>query len=237
MWNTSPKGFPTRSHDAPSPSPSTSNSPKTEALPNGAARFNGMNQALAIPSNRFKIAREMTLECRFKAESFADRTGLVTKTEGSGYGIFITDGRPQFSIFIGGEYLNALADTPLLKVDTWHDLAGVYDGTEARLYLDGKLVASASRKGKLKDNRFPLIIGGDVNGQGKAESHFTGLIDWVRLSPTALYSGPEMTRATVNKNAIIDLPLDENIGPWHPDASPSKAHARSTGGVMIETID
>jgi len=210
---------------------------REESLPKGAARFNGMNQALAIPSNRFKIAKEVTLECRFKADSFADRTGLITKTEGSGYGIFITAGRPQFSIYIGEEYLNASADTPLLKGDTWHEIAGVYDGTEARLYLDGKLVASASRKGALQDNLLPLIVGGDVNGQGKANSHFTGLIDWVRLSPAALYTGPEMTRATETTEAIIDLSLDENIGPWHPDASPSKAHARSTGGVIIESIE
>ena len=209
---------------------------QNEAQPNGAARFNGTTQTLSIPSNRFKVTQEVTLECRFKAESFAERTGLVTKTEGSGYGIFITDGRPQFSIFIGGEYLNALSDTPLLNVDTWHEIAGVYDGTEARLYLDGKLVASASHQGELKDNQLPLIIGGDVNGQGEADSHFAGLIDWVRLTPTALYTGPEMTHASENMEAMIDLPLDENIGPWHPDTSPSKAHAISTGGVIIETI-
>jgi 3',5'-cyclic AMP phosphodiesterase CpdA len=206
------------------------------SLPNGAARFNGVNQALSIPSKRFKISKEVTLECRFNADSFSERTGLVTKTENSGYGIFITDGRPQFSIHIGGEYLNALADTPLLKVNTWHEIAGVYDGLEARLYLDGKLVASASREGALKDNGLPLIIGGDVHGNGEAVSHFAGLIDWVRLTPAARYSGPDMTPTTEETHAVIDLPLNEHIGPWHPDTSSSKAHAMDTGGVMIEEI-
>ena len=208
-----------------------------DSHPNGAARFNGANQALSIPSNRFKITKKVTLECRFKADSFSERTGLVTKTESSDYGIFISNGRPNFSICIDGKYLTATANTPLLKVDTWHEIAGVYDGKEARLYLDGKLVASASREGKLKSNRFPLIVGGDVNSRGKAESFFAGLIDWVRLTPAALYTGPDMARTDEKKKAIINLPLNENIGPWHPDTSSSKAHAMATGGVTIEEVN
>jgi hypothetical protein len=210
---------------------------QNESLPDGAARFNGMNQALSIPSDRFKITKEVTLECRFKADAFQGRTGLVTKTEMSGYGIFINDGRPSFTINLDGNYLNATAPSPLLKTETWHTLAGVYDGKEARLYLDGKLLATETGEGKLKDNRLPLIVGGDVNGQGQAVDHFAGLIDWVRLSPKALYSGPEATSLKAVKDAVIDLQLNENIGPWHPDSSPSKANAMSIGGVMIEAIE
>ncbi|MDB4404225.1 metallophosphoesterase [Akkermansiaceae bacterium] len=209
---------------------------RNKSLPNGAARFNGKNQALSIPSKRFKVTKNVTLECRFKADTFAGRTGLVTKTEGSGYGIFISEGRPEFIINLDGKYLAVAASSPLLKTDTWHTLAGVYDGKEARLYLDGKLLATEARQGKLKDNRLPLIVGADVNGKGQAVDHFTGQIDWVRLSPRALYSGPEVTPLKEMKDALIDLPLNESIGPWHPDSSPSKAHAMATGGVIIETI-
>ena len=209
---------------------------RNKSLPNGAARFNGKNQALSIPSKRFKVTKNVTLECRFKADTFAGRTGLVTKTEGSGYGIFISEGRPEFIINLDGKYLAVAASSPLLKTDTWHTLAGVYDGKEARLYLDGKLLATEARQGKLKDNRLPLIVGADVNGKGQAVDHFTGQIDWVRLSPRALYSGPEVTPLKEVKDALIDLPLNESIGPWHPDSSPSKAHAMATGGVIIETI-
>lgn len=206
-------------------------------LPNGAARFDGKTQSLSIPSNRFKVTKELTLECRFKADSFSDRTGLVTKTESSGYGLFVSNGRPTFSVFVDGRYLDAFASAPVLKSDTWHHLTGVYDGKEARLYLDGKLIASAERAGHLKDNRLPLIIGGDVDRRGKAMSHFAGLIDSVRLTPQALYSGEEIKPLEKVDDAVIDLHLDEHIGPWHPDASKSKAHAMSEGGVGIETVE
>jgi len=207
---------------------------RSKDLPNGVATFNGFNQSLAIPSDRFKITKEVTLECRFNPSSFKGRTGLITKTESSGYGIFISDGRPEFSIHVGGSYLNASAPSTLLKADTWHEIAGVYDGSEARLYLDGKLVASASKNGALQDNKLPLVIGGDVNGSGEAVSHFQGEIDWVRLTPSALYSGQESGPLNSADGAIINLQLNEHIGPWHPDSSEAKAHAMATGSVAIE---
>ncbi|MDB4370428.1 LamG domain-containing protein, partial [Akkermansiaceae bacterium] len=123
---------------------------------------------------------------------------------------------------------------PVLKTNTWHDLAAVYDGMEARLYLDGKLIGSEQGQGNLKDNRLPLIIGGDVDGRGQATSHFNGLIDYVRLTPKALYQEENATFQEDVDGTIIDLQLNENIGPWHPDSSPSKAHAMSTSGVAIE---
>jgi len=68
-------------------------------------------------------------------------------------------------------------------------------------------------------------------------SHFAGLIDSVRLTPRALYTGETVELLKQVKEAVIDFQLDEHIGPWHPDASPSKAHAMSTGGVVIEVVE
>lgn len=207
---------------------------QSENPPNGAARFNGVSSALSIPSNRFKVKKELTMECRFKADTLTGRIGLFTKTEGSGYGIFISDGRPSFSINLDGKYLIANASSPLLETDRWYSLAGVYDGEEARLYLDGKLIDSVQGLGKLKNNRLPMMIGADVGPQGKPNSFFNGLIDHARLTPKALYSDETMVTPVASKDAVIDLQFNEKIGPWHPDSSASKAHAMSTGDVNIE---
>lgn len=209
---------------------------RKDDLQNSAVRFNGLNAALSISSNRFMIKKELTLECRFKAETLAGRTGLVTKTENSGYGIFVSDGKPEFSVNLDGKYLSATASSSLLENDQWHTLAGIYDGREARLYLDGKLIASALGNGKLKDNRLPMIIGADVDQQGRPTSFFKGLIDYVSLTPKALYLGENYAANKDRKEAIIDLQLNENMGPWYPDASGSKAHAIAIGEVTVETI-
>jgi beta-galactosidase len=41
----------------------------------------------------------------------------------------------------------------------WHELAGTYDGRVARLYVDGREVASAEKAGRLSPGHFPLNIG------------------------------------------------------------------------------
>ena len=81
-----------------------------------------------------------------------------------------------------------------------------------------------------------MIIGADVDQQGRPTSFFKGLIDYVSLTPKALYLGENYAANKDRKEAIIDLQLNENMGPWYPDASGSKAHAIAIGEVTVETI-
>jgi beta-galactosidase len=41
----------------------------------------------------------------------------------------------------------------------WHRLAGTYDGKVGRLYVDGRMVASAEKAGRLSPGHFPLNVG------------------------------------------------------------------------------
>lgn len=202
------------------------------AVPNRSVRFDGREDFLSVPSNSFDPGEMFTLECRFKADAFTGRTGLVTKTQGSDYGIFINDGKPNFSVFIGDSYLSVSAPAPVLKTNQWHHLAGIYDGKEARLYLDGKLLGAKARQGTRVRNDLPLTIGGDVDGAGTATSFFTGLIDYVRVSKSARYQGAEVAiseRLVTDPDTSLLLQLDEIIGLRLPDDSASAAHAERYG--------
>ena len=53
----------------------------------------------------------------------------------------------------------ARAKAPADWYGAWHRLTGTYDGKMARLYLDGKLVASAEKAGRLSPGHFPLNVG------------------------------------------------------------------------------
>lgn len=206
------------------------------AAPNRALRFDGREDFLRVASKSFDPGETFTLECRFKADRFDGRTGLVTKAQGSDYGIFVNDGKPTFSVFIGESYLSVTAPGPLLKTHQWHHLAGLYDGREARLYLDGRLLASKTREGTRRRNDLPLVVGGDVDGAGTATSYFTGLIDYVRVSKTARYQGAEVTppaRPAADPDTCLLLQLDEIIGLRLPDDSGSGAHAERCGRPVL----
>jgi hypothetical protein len=145
------------------------------------------NAAINLPDGAF------TLECWFNADRFAARTGLLCKTENADYGIFVNNARPHFSVFLGNDYVTARAPKAILTPGTWHHVAGVFDGAEVRLYVDGTLVDTAKGAGKRKTNTLPLVIGADVGGDALPTSFFKGRIDAVRLSTGAQYTGAAFT--------------------------------------------
>lgn len=190
-----------------------------------------------VPSASISIPDgPLTLEAWVNARAFAARQGVVAKTENSEYGIFASDGRPDFSVHLDGSYVTVRPTDVTLPTDRWVHLAGVYDGSEVRLYVDGQLVGQAEASGRRTTNDFPLVIGGDVDANGRATSTLDGRIDGVRLSSVARYEGERfepVRRLEADDHARLLLQMDTAFGPWLPDASGRAAHARLAGTARI----
>lgn len=177
----------------------------------------------------------LTLEGRVRARSFSDRTGWLARTENSEYGIFLNNGHPTFSVHLGGRYISAEAPQVTLETGRWYHVAGVFDGAEVRLYVDGQEVARAPGSGTRTRNQLPLVIGGDVAGNGRPTSTFDGWTDEVRLSRTARYRAsfrPEL-RHEADADTVLLLHMDGPLGPWLFDSSASRAHASRTGEAAV----
>ncbi|GMU82633.1 MAG: hypothetical protein AMXMBFR47_25040 [Planctomycetota bacterium] len=202
-------------------------------------RLNGRDECLQVESGDISLpSGPMTLECWMNARAFSGRTGLVTKTESSDYGIFVSDGTPAFSIHVGGSYAEVKGEPRSLSAGAWHHIAGVYDGAQVRLYVDGRLVKSLDRKGERKTNKLPLTIGADVTREGGATSFFDGAIDAVRLSDVARYSGERFTparRLPTDDDAVLLLNMDGLVGPWLLDESAAAVVVRRVGRPRIES--
>ena len=90
-------------------------------------------------------------------------------------------------------------------------VAGVFDGAEVRLYVDGAKVAVTAGKGERKRNQLPLMIGADVSGDGGPNSFFKGKVDALRLSKGALYTGDKfepVRRPTRDENTVLLTNMD-----------------------------
>jgi len=82
-----------------------------------------------------------------------------------------------------------LMSTPIASVRTefpglnvWHHVAGVWDGSIMRLYVDGDEVANKSFAGPLVYDSNPVLIGADdQDGDNIPEEGWIGLIDDVRI--------------------------------------------------------
>ena len=75
-----------------------------------------------------------------------------------------------------------IAGTAVLALNTWSHLAGTYDGTNLKIYLNGTQVGIVGKTGTLATTHGTLYLGGDAAfGQ-----YFTGRMDEVRVYNIAL---------------------------------------------------
>jgi hypothetical protein len=82
----------------------------------------------------------------------------------------------------------------VVPLQTWAHLAGTYDGTTARLYLNGVQVNVGTVSGPLASDTTPVVVGGNGNGTNFAVSEqIPGQLDEVVLYRRAL-SADEITR-------------------------------------------
>ncbi len=203
----------------------------------GALRTSGGGDAVVIPSESIPLADgPLTLEAWVLPDDLDGRRGVVAKTEGSEYGLFASDWLPSFYVFLDGAYREVSSPKPLVP-GRWQHLAGVYDGTEVRLYIDGKLVGRVEASGVRTRNAFPLVVGGDVDGNGRPNSGMSGVLDEVRLSSSARYAGAEVspsTRHGEDADTLLLLHFDGAIGPFIRDASGRGADGRLSGSAIVD---
>jgi hypothetical protein len=187
--------------------------------------------ALALPDG------PLTVEGGLRAREFRPRQGFVNKTEQGEFGLFVDEGRPSFTIFLGSDYVSARADRVVLEPGRWHHVAGQFDGAQVQLFVDGVLVATREGRGARRLLDLPLLVGADVSKDGSPNSCFPGEIDEVCVSTVARYDAstrfePDRRRARDTHTALL-LHMDGMLGPWCPDDSGHGAHAARLGDAAV----
>ena len=199
---------------------------------NRAVNVTGPNAAVAIANQDIPLPDgPMTLEAWVKppsTEALVGYKAIIAKTQNSEYAIFSDEGVPQFDIHVGGRYASAKASEKL-TVDAWTHLAGVFDGQTVKLFVNGELVDEVAGKGKRRVNKLSLLVGADPDRGNLPTRSFSGLIDEVRLSSSAVYAAafdPARVLET-RDDSVLMLHLDKRIGPFVVDRT-----TRQTKGVL-----
>lgn len=148
-----------------------------------ALSFDGVNDYVdAKNGTSLNITKEITIEAWAKYGTMSGSRDILNHSGCNGYFLYAIGG----SGIALGQQCNGdtLKGTKDINDNKWHHLVGTYDGTTARIYIDGVLNNSNTKSWTFSNNG-NLSIGraGDSNSE-----YFNGLIDGVRIYSKALSS-------------------------------------------------
>ena len=146
---------------------------------NGTYRLNGTTDWLDVGnSEKLKMSDVVSISAWIRPASFSGRMQTVLSDHspaGNNGKIFRLDGN-RIEFLLGPEGGKGEVGARLEEANRWYHVIATYDGTTARIYLDGILAESKPRPGKIVVNANPLLIGKSGFGE-----KFTGLIDDVMI--------------------------------------------------------
>ena len=191
-----------------------------------------------------KLTGAMTVEAWFKHPAVAVAPPAVIASKAGPGGpswvmdLSSTDGNIEFLAFGGnGASPSGAASAQNLNDGVWHHAAGVWDGIEPRLYIDGVLAAvGPTSTGPLFDTTDAVVIGNDAALD--PTPLFTGEIDEVRIWDIAR-SDAEIA-ATMNTTLVGD---ETNlVGYWNFDSGTADdlagaSHGTLGGGASLVTSE
>jgi hypothetical protein len=125
------------------------------------------------------------------------------------------DGRAGFGLSTVGLNTDVAAYTSAaLPLNAWAHIAGTYDGSSIKIYLNGDLKSQVAYSGGIFSGTDDLSLGGVAGGvsAGDGVSFFHGGIDEAMVYNRALSAGEVMTLATVPEPASTVLLLLGVVG-------------------------
>jgi hypothetical protein len=137
-------------------------------------------------SNSLDITGNITIEAWIKARGTASYLCIVDKYYGSmtishGYTLYLGVGKLRLSIYSGSNGAGDAYGNIDLRDNTWHYVAGVFNGTHICIYVDGKLDSANTWNYAPTSTTNNLGIGKRLSGWG-GYLPFNGVIDEVRIS-------------------------------------------------------
>lgn len=198
--------------------------------------FNGTSSYVDVPYNAgLNITGALTLEAWVKTTSTAYQHVIERGDwwqDKMSYDLTIAEGKVRLDIMQSNGSYATVIGTTAMSLNAWHHIAGVYDGSQMRVYLDGVLNGTAAATVTPGSNTTGLRIG--KSSFLYYPNYFNGRIDEVRISNAALYSSNFTPNAHLAATSSTKG-LWKFDGETTNDGSASGAHGSLQGGAAYST--
>jgi predicted ribosomally synthesized peptide with SipW-like signal peptide len=146
-----------------------------------AGSFDGDADYVEIPANSSLGVKNVTVSAWVYRDGSKNRE-YVFDGRNHNYGIKLADGTNKPLFFVSAPNSDSLTASAPIPDQTWTHVAGTYDGSEVKLYVDGAVDQTGTGAGDINTSSGPARIG-DYIGDGYS---FRGWIDDVRIYDRAL---------------------------------------------------
>lgn len=148
------------------------------------------------------------------------------------YDLVMAEGKVRMDIMqTSGSYVSCVGNT-VMSSGVWHHIAGVYDGSQMRVYLDGVLDGTATATLTPGNNSTGLRIG--KSSFLYYPNYLNGRIDEVRISNAAIYTSNFTPNAHLTATSSTKG-LWKFDGETTNDGSASGANGSLQGGATYST--
>ena len=196
--------------------------------------LNGTNGCLEIENDQLAFPDgPFTVEAWVKPSN--DTNGaIVSNIKIGGFSLEVA-GTPQFRVQTDDRSVNERIASRLkpaiiaraterLPAGRWTHLAGVYDGAQIALFINGRKAASTNATNARLSSDKSLYIGARPNGAWNVHNfshpmiYWRGAVDDVRVSGGAIYAGDFVPAAKLARDSstILRLSNDQHFGPFVP---------------------
>ncbi len=163
-----------------------------------SGRFDGVDDRVDVANTGgFNYAQLTVSAWVYPQASTGTRTIVNRWYTPDAWGLFLVNGNWEWSVvFPGGTWGVPVTVRYPATLNAWTFVAGVYDGTAVRLYINGAQVASAPASGTPQSSTRPIVI-----GNHPAWNAFQGYIDEVKVYGSAL-SATQVAHQSANPSGL-----------------------------------
>jgi hypothetical protein len=155
-----------------------------------ALRFNAQDNYVEVPtSDSLEITPNVTIAAWINWIDAGDGwLGIMANGQQNGpwenYGLFVNRGGRYlyFTLSLDGGHVTQSTPNNVIEPDEWLHACATWDGSNARIYVNGEMLLEQAQTGELVPPQLPLRIG-HRNG---STHYYNGIIDEVRIYNHAL---------------------------------------------------